>query len=173
MKELLIKYSPDDIKDTVCRLAEEISTFYDRKDLLVIAILKGSFIFLADLVRNLNIPAEIEFISLSSYREGIESSGTVRLNMEPLMPLAGRDILLVEDIVDTGLTTRFAIDYLKNKKPGSINLCALLDKAARRRTEIEIKFLGYSIPDEFVVGYGLDCNEKYRSLPGLYVLGGK
>ena len=173
MEELNIKYSPDDIRDTVGRLAEEISNYYNQKDLLIIGILKGSFIFLADLVRNLKIPVEIDFLSLSSYRRGTTSSGNVSLNMEPWIPVAGRDILLVEDIVDTGLTTRFAIDYLKNRKPGSIHLCALIDKVARRQAEIEIQFLGYSIPDEFVVGYGLDCNEKYRSLPGLYVLGGK
>jgi len=136
----------------------------------LIGILKGSFVFMADLVRSLDFPLEVEFIKLSSYGRGRESSGKVRVVKSLTSPVKGRDVLVVEDIVDTGITLSFLLDYLKKKKPASLRLCALTDKPSRRQVPLTIDYLGFTVPDRFIVGYGIDWDEKFRYLPDICYL---
>jgi len=164
----LIKCS--EIEAAVSRLAAEINRDYDHKELTVIGILCGSFIFMADLVRKLQMPLEIDFIGLSSYGDARESSGKIEVTKCPGCQLKGRHLLIVEDISDTGLTSTFIRDYLKSYSPASVRLCALLDKPARHRLPVKIDYLGLSVPDEFLVGYGLDCAGKYRNLPDIHIV---
>jgi hypoxanthine phosphoribosyltransferase len=165
-----ILLSRAEIASAVDRLAAEISRDYSVKNPLFIGILKGSFIFLADLVRTLDFPLELDFIRLSSYGSGRESSGAVRVVQGLRSGVKGRHVLVIEDIVDTGITVAYLLDYLKKKRPASVRLCALLDKPSRRRVPVEIDYLGNTVPDKFLVGYGLDCDEKYRNLPDICVL---
>jgi hypoxanthine phosphoribosyltransferase len=158
------------ITSAVARLAAQISRDYRLKNPLLIGILKGSFIFLADLVRQLDFPLEIDFIRLSSYGRGTQTSGSVRVVQGLRSIVQGRHVLVVEDIVDTGITVAFLLDYLKKKKPASVALCALLDKPSRRRVPVAIDYLGITVPDKFLIGYGLDCDEKYRNLPDVCAL---
>jgi hypoxanthine phosphoribosyltransferase len=162
--------SRDDIALTVKKLAAEITRDYRDKYPLLIGILKGSFIFMADLVRRLDFPLEVDFIRLSSYGQGTESTGKVEVVQGLRSPVKDRNILVIEDIIDTGLTTTFLMDYLKEKKPASLKLCALTDKPTGHTIQIDIGYLGMTVPDEFVVGYGLDCNEQYRNLPDICIL---
>jgi len=155
---------------TVRRLAAEIKKDYQSQDILLIGVLKGAFVFLADLIRLLDLPLEVDFIGLSSYARGRESSGKIQVTQPASCPIKGRDVLVIEDIVDTGLTTAFLLDYLSRQKPASLRLCTLLDKPSRRRVPVTIDYLGFSVPDKFVVGYGLDCGEKYRNLPDICFL---
>lgn len=149
----------------VAELAERISTDCAGRELLVIGVLKGSWIFLADLVRRLTIPVMVDFIGVSSYGAGDRSSGRVRVVHKPGCPVEGRDLLLVEDILDSGRTMRTLLDELKQRDPASLRLCALLDKPDRREVEVRADYVGFRIPDQFVVGYGLDYAERYRNLP--------
>ena len=125
---------------------------------------------MADLIRQLDLPLELEFVRLSSYGTARESSGKVRVIQGVKMPVKGRDVLVVEDIVDTGITISFLLDYLKRKKPASLKLCVLTDKPSRRRVPVSIDYRGFTMPDKFIVGYGLDCDEKFRNLPHIYTL---
>ncbi len=159
--------SNQEIKATVNRLAGEISKDYWDKHPLLIAVLKGSFVFLADLIRCLDLPLEVEFVRLSSYGSGKESSGRVKMVQCPNIEVKGRHVLVVEDIVDTGLTTGFLLDYLHQKEPSSIKVCALTSKPLRRQLPLTIDYLGFTVPDKFIVGYGIDCDEKYRNLPDI------
>jgi hypoxanthine phosphoribosyltransferase len=159
-----------EIAPAVARLALEISRDYRDKEPLFIGILKGSFVFMADLVRTLDFPLEMDFVSLSSYGRGTQSSGNVRVEQGLRSGVRDRHILVVEDIIDTGITVAFLLDYLKKKRPASLKLCALLDKPSRRRVLVTIDYLGITVPDKFLVGYGLDFNEKYRNLPDICVL---
>ncbi len=152
------------LEQAVARIATEISRDYGDKSPILVAILKGSFIFLADLVRRLNIPAEIEFVRLSSYGAGTVSSGKVAMVQGLNRSVAGRHVV-VEDIVDTGLTVALFLDHIRQSGPASLKLCSLLDKPSRRKTQVTIDYLGFSVPDRFVVGYGTDCGEKFRCLP--------
>jgi len=154
----------------VRKLAAEIREDYQGKRLLLIGVLKGSFMFLADLVRLLNIPLEIDFVWLSSYGRGRESSGRIKLVQPLRCQVKDRDVLVVEDIVDSGVTSAFLLDYLSKKKPASVRLCALTDKPSRRRVPVKIDYLGFTVPDRFLVGYGLDWNEKFRYLADICVL---
>jgi len=163
--QLKILISHEEIAEAVNRLACEIERDYRGKQPLLIGVLKGSFVFMADLIRQLDLPLELDFVRLASYGAGRESSGKVRVVGRPQMPIDNRDVLVVEDIVDTGITTSFLLDYLKKKKPASLKLCALTDKPSRRRVTVPIHYLGFTVPNRFVVGYGLDCDEKYRNLP--------
>ncbi|MFC1875376.1 hypoxanthine phosphoribosyltransferase [Chloroflexota bacterium] len=157
----------EEIAATVSRLAAEISRGYrDRRPVLV-AVLKGAFIFLADLVRLLDFPLEVDFIRLSSYGRGKESSGKVRVVHGLGTEVEGRHVLVVEDIVDTGLTVSFLLDYLKKKGVASVRLCSLTDKPSRREVPVGIDYLGFTVPDRFLVGYGLDWDEKFRYLPDI------
>jgi len=160
----------EQIAATVGRLAAEIRRDYRDKNPLLIAVLKGSFMFLADLVRRLDFPLEIEFVRISSYGGGTESSGAVKMAPGALPKIKGRHLLVVEDIIDTGLTAAFLLDYLGRKKPASLKLCSLTDKVGRRRVLINIDYRGLAVPDKFIVGYGIDRNEKYRHLPDIYAL---
>ncbi len=160
-----------EIGDAIRRLAAEIRDDYRGKHLLLIGILKGSFMFMADLIRELDLPLEIEFLRLSSYLSGRESSGRVAVAQGGLgRPIKDRDVLVVEDIVDTGLTLSFLLQRLHRAEPSSLKVCALLDKPSRRQVPVPIEYLGFSIPDVFVVGYGLDFDEKFRYLPDLCVM---
>lgn len=161
----LIKH--EDISRAVDRLAEDIRKDYQNKHPLLIGILKGSFVFMADLIRKIDIPLEIDFIGLSSYGRGTESSGKIKVSSRLARPVRGRHVIIVEDIIDTGLTTRHFIEYLNKKKPASIKLCALTDKPSRRKVNVKIDYLGFDVPDKFIVGYGIDWDEKYRYLPDI------
>jgi len=164
-------FTSEEIRDTIERLAHEIKGDYQGKNPLLLGVLKGSFMFMADLIRNLDMPLEVEFVALSSYGRGRkESSGKVKMVRGLRTPIKGRDILVIEDIVDTGITLSFLLKYLHLKKPASLKVCALFDKAPRRQVIVSIDYLGFSIPDAFVVGYGLDYDEQFRHLPGLYYL---
>jgi len=151
-------------------LASEITRDYQNKHPVLIGILKGVFVFMSDLVRDLDFPLEIEFVRLSSYGSGQQTTGKVKVVQGLSCPIRNRDVLVVEDIVDTGITIAFLMAYLKKKRPASLKLCALTDKPSRRQVPVNIDYLGFSVPDKFLVGYGLDFNEKYRNLPDICVL---
>jgi hypoxanthine phosphoribosyltransferase len=168
--QLKILISRDEIANAVGRLASEIERDYQGKQPLLIGVLKGAFVFMADLIRQLNLPLELEFVRLSSYGAAKESSGRVRVVQELKTPIKGRDILVIEDIVDTGTTISFLLDYLIKKKPASLKLCVLTDKPSRRRVPVSIDYLGFTVPDKFVVGYGLDFDERFRYLPEIYAI---
>ena len=168
MKVVLI--SRQEIETTVSRLAAELNRDYQHKYPILLGILKGSFIFMADLCRLLNFPLELEFIRLSSYGSGRESSGRIKAGHGLQIPVRGRDVLVIEDIVDTGRTTTFLLGYLRRRKPASLRLCALTDKPSRRQVPVTIDYLGFTVPDKFLVGYGLDWNEKFRNFPDIYTL---
>ena len=165
-----ILFGRQQIEATVKKLAAEISKDYQGKSPLLVGILKGSFMFMADLIRLLDFPLEVEFIRLSSYGRGKESSGKVKVVQGLQSQVKGKDILVIEDIVDTGLTIAFLLDYLRKKKPASLKLCALTDKPSLRQTPVTIDYLGFTVPDKFLVGYGLDWDEKFRNLPDICVL---
>ena len=167
---LQILFPETEIAATVGRLASEISRDYRKKTPLFIAILKGSFIFLADLIRQLDFPMELDFIIACSYGKGTATSGEVKILHEPRISAKGRHVVVIEDIADTGLTTAAVVEYLKKQKPASLKLCVLLDKQERRLLPVKIDYLGLTVPNKFLVGYGLDCDEKYRNLPDVYVL---
>ncbi len=160
----------EEIANKVVELATELRKDYRGKNPLLIGILKGSFVFMSDLIRAMNIPAEVDFVRLASYGTGKDSSGKIKLIKDVETPIKGRHVLVVEDIVDRGLTVRFLLDYLSFRKPASLKLCTLFDKPARRKVEVPIDYVGFTVRDAFVVGYGLDFDEKFRYLPDLSVL---
>ncbi len=165
MVETRVLISEQKVMEKVAELAGILKEEYRDKHPLIIGILKGSFVFMADLIRMMGIPVEIEFVGLSSYGKGAtESAGKVKVVQGLKTPVKGRHVLVIEDIVDTGLTIRFLLDNLKKKKPASLKLCALLDKPSRRKIDVPIDYLGFSIPNVFVVGYGIDWDERFRYL---------
>ena len=168
--QLKILISRDEIANAVDRLASEIKRDYQGKQPLLIGVLKGAFVFMADLMRQLDLPLELEFVRLSSYGAARESSGRVRVVQGLKTPIKGRDVLVIEDIVDTGITISFLLNYLRKKKPASLKLCVLTDKPSRRRVPVSIDYLGFTVPDKFVVGYGIDFAEKFRYLPEICVI---
>jgi hypoxanthine phosphoribosyltransferase len=168
--QLKILISRDEIAKAVERLACEINQDYQGKHPLLIGVLKGSFVFMADLIRQLDLPLELDFVKLSSYGSARESSGKVRVVQELETPIEGRDVLVIEDIVDTGITTSFLLEYLRKKGLASLKLCALTDKPPRHKVPVSIDYLGFTLPDRFIVGYGLDCDEKFRNLPDIYAI---
>ena len=157
--------SEEEIQNKVGELADCISKDYAKSKLLMIGILKGAWIFMADLVRKLTIPVECDFLRASSYGSGTETSGKVRVTLGSSTNIEGKDVLLVEDIVDTGLTLSKIVKALAHYNPKTIKICSLLDKPARHQTNINIDYLGFTVPNKFVVGYGLDYDEKFRYLP--------
>ena len=165
-----ILFTREEIEATVNKLADEIRRDYHAKHPVLIGVLKGSFMFMADLIRHLDFPLEVEFIRLSSYGRGRESSGKIKVVQGLRSPIKSRDVLVIEDIVDTGLTISFLLDYLNKKKPASLKLCALTDKPSRRQVPVTIDYLGLTVPNKFIVGYGLDWDEKFRNLPDICVL---
>lgn len=162
-----ILYTRDEIEAAVARLAAEIRRDYQSKHPVLIGILKGSFVFMADLIRLLDFPLEVEFIGLSSYGRGTVSSGKVKVVQGLTSSIKGREVVVIEDIVDTGFTTVFLLDYLRRMKPASLKLCALTDKPSRRQVPVAIDYLGFTVPDKFIVGYGIDWDEKFRYLPDI------
>ena len=167
---LKILFTRQEIEAAVKRLAAEIGRDYGGKHPILLGILKGSFMFMADLIRQLDFPLEVEFIRLSSYGKEKESSGKVKIVGGLRSSISGRDVLVVEDIVDTGLTITFLLNYLRKKKPASLKLCSLTDKPSRRQIPVTIDYLGFTVPDKFLVGYGLDWDEKFRNLPDICTL---
>jgi len=170
MKEekLVLLYSKEEIARKVTDLANQISKDYDGKEVILICILKGAFIFLADLIRNLRIPLKIDFVRLASYGSQTRSSGDINITKDIELSIEGKDVVVVEDIVDTGLTTSYIIERLKRKKPNSLRLCALIDKRERREINIEADYVGFIVEEGFIVGYGIDFDERYRHLPEIY-----
>lgn len=162
--------SREQIAEKVALLGQQISGDYRGKDLIVVGILKGAVVFLSDLIREISIPLYIDFMAVSSYGSSTESSGVVRILNDLDMSIEGMHVLIVEDIVDTGLTLKYLVENLKNRKAASVKVCTLLEKPARRKVKVDLDYNGFVIPDEFAVGYGLDYNNKYRNLPGIYVL---
>jgi hypoxanthine phosphoribosyltransferase len=164
--------SQEELCQTVNRLAQTLDRGYAGQSPIAVGILKGSFVFLADLVRKMQTPIRcIEFIRLSSYGSSTMSSGEASISMGLSQDLVkGQNVLLLEDIVDTGITTKTAIDYLQAYRPASLKLCALLDKPARRQVPVTIDYLGLTVPDRFIVGYGIDFDQQYRQLPAIYAL---
>ena len=171
MEKLKVLLGRQQIEAKIGELAAAIERDYRDKNPLLVGVLKGSFIFLADLVRALSLPLEIEFVRLSSYI-GRDTSGRVEVVQDVRTSIEGRHVLVVEDIVDTGLSLNFLLEHLRRKNPASLKLCVLLDKPSRRRVSLSIDYLGFTIPDRFVVGYGLDYDEKFRHLPDICYLEG-
>ncbi len=170
LHNITLLVSRGDIALAVSRLAARINEDYRGRQLVVVGILKGSFIFMADLVRQLEIPVEVDFITVSSYGSGTESCRTVSLCHDLATDVTGRDVLVIEDIVDTGHTVCYIVEHLVAHGASSVRLCALADKPSRRERDIRIDYLGFTVPDKFVVGYGLDFDNKFRYLPDIYTL---
>ncbi len=160
----------DQIARRLRELGRQISSDYRTSSPHLIAVLKGAWVFMADLVRQLEVDVTVDFLGIASYGSSSQSSGEVRITKDLEQSVAGRDVLLVEDIVDTGLTLRYLVDTLRARQPASLKVCALLDKPARRRVRISLDYYGFIIPNAFVVGYGLDYQERYRGLPYVGVL---
>ena len=170
---LHVLFDRHEIETAVRRLASEISKDYRNQNPLLLGVLRGSFMFMADLIRHLDFPLEVDFIGLSSYGSDTQSSGKIKVVKELETPVQERNVLVVEDIVDTGLTTAFLLQYLQRRKPASVKLCALTEKPSRREVPVNIDYLGLTVPDKFLVGYGLDANQKYRNLPDICYLEGE
>lgn len=168
LREILL--TEEEITAKVKELAERISEDHRGQGILVIGILKGAVIFLADLVRNITVPVSVDFMAVSSYGKASESSGVVQILKDLDQNIEGRNVIVVEDIVDTGLTLKYLLENLSTRKPASLKICTLLDKPSRRKTDVTPDYNGFTIPDEFVVGYGLDYAEKYRNLKNIGVL---
>ena len=168
VQEVLL--TEDQIQDRVTELGVELAHDYADRQPMLVSVLKGSIVFLADLMRATQIPLALDFLEVSSYGAETESSGVVRILKDLAQPIEGRDVVVVEDIIDTGLTLNYLLRYLHERSPASVRICCLLDKPARRLTDIDIEYRGFTIPDRFVVGYGLDFDERYRNLPYIGVL---
>ena len=158
------------IAQRVRELGAQISREYADRSLVLVCVLKGSFVFAADLARSIDAPLRVDFLGVRSYGEGTESSGVVQITQDLSRPIAGEDVLLVEDIVDTGLTIAHLMDLFRTRQPRSVRVCSLLHKPARARVEVKIDYLGFTIEDKFVVGYGLDFAERHRNLPYIGVV---
>ncbi len=169
-EELKPLFSRKEIAQKVAWLASEISADYADKKLLLIGVLKGAFVFLADLIRHMTIPVEIDFVRIASYGSQKESLGEIKVTKELETSLEGKDVLIIEDIVDTGLSLKFLVDHISTKNPSSLKICALIDKKSRREVEIQVDYVGFDIEKGFVVGYGIDFDEKYRYLPEISVV---
>jgi hypoxanthine phosphoribosyltransferase len=165
-----ILFSREEIRQRVRELARQISSDYEGRELIIIGVLKGAFIFMADLIREISIPCTVDFARLASYGAGSDSSGKVVMTKDIETSIKGRDILIVEDILDTGLTLQYFAEWLRERNPRSMKICVLLDKRKRRKVTFEADYVGFTIEDGFVVGYGLDFNEKFRFSPDIYVV---
>jgi hypoxanthine phosphoribosyltransferase len=160
----------DAVAARVAELGAEVSEDYAGRDLLLVGVLKGAVFFMADLMRQLTIPCEVDFMAISSYGASTDSSGVVRILKDLDINIEGRDVLVVEDIIDSGLTLSYLIRNLESRNPASLEVCALLTKPARREIDVRVRYTGFEIPNEFVIGYGLDFGERYRNLPYVAVL---
>jgi len=168
VEEILL--DAETVAGRVAELGAQLSADYAGRDPVLVSVLKGALVFLADLMRAMDLPTSIDLMEVSSYGAATESSGQVRILKDLSKPIEGRDVIVVEDIIDTGLTLNYLLGYLADRQPASISICCLLDKPARRLAEIPIDYIGFTIPDRFVIGYGLDYNERYRNLPYIGVL---
>jgi hypoxanthine phosphoribosyltransferase len=158
------------LRSRVAELGEEISAAYEGKDLLLIGVLKGAVFFMADLMRHLTVPCEVDFMAISSYGAATDSSGVVRILKDLDINIEGRNVLVVEDIIDSGLTLSYLMRNLESREPASLEVCALLTKPGRREIDVPVRWIGFEIPNRFVIGYGLDFAERYRNLPYVGVL---
>jgi hypoxanthine phosphoribosyltransferase len=168
VEEILL--TEEQIQGRVAELGRQLAADYEGRFPVLVSVLKGSIVFLADLVRSTPVPLSIDLMELSSYGASTESSGQVRILKDLSGPIEGRDVIVVEDIIDTGLTLNYLLKYLHDRGPASVRICCLLDKPARRLADIEIDYRGFTIADRFVIGYGLDYDERYRNLPYVGVL---
>jgi len=168
VEEILL--SEEQLRQRIAELGAQLAVDYAGRTPILVSVLKGSIIFLADLIRSTPIPLSLDLMEVSSYGSGTETSGQVRILKDLSSSIEGRDVVVVEDIIDTGLTLNYLLRYLGERHPSSIRICCLLDKPARRLADIEIAYRGFTIPDRFVVGYGLDYDERYRNLPFVGVL---
>jgi hypoxanthine phosphoribosyltransferase len=168
--EILVQ--ADELQHRIKEMAADVSRDYKGRDLLLIGVLKGAVFFLADLMRHLDIPCEVDFMAVSSYGSSTDSSGVVRILKDLDAPLEGRNVLIVEDIVDSGLTLQYLMRTLEARNPASIEVCALLTKPERRKVDTPARYVGFEIPDKFAIGYGLDYAERYRNLPYVATLTG-
>jgi hypoxanthine phosphoribosyltransferase len=160
----------DRLQERIAELGEEISADYAGRDLLLVGVLKGAVFFMADLMRRLTVPCEIDFMAISSYGESTDSSGVVRILKDLDLSIEGRHVLVVEDIIDSGLTLSYLVRNLQAREPASLAVCALLTKPGRREIDVDVRYVGFEIPNRFVIGYGLDFAERYRNLPYVAVL---
>jgi len=165
-----ILFSRDEIQKRVRETASQISQDYAGRELVVIGILKGAFVFMADLVREISVPCKVDFVRVASYGASSESSGKVVMTKDIETSIKGRDILIVEDIIDSGLTLQYLVNWLKERSPHSLKICVFLDKRKRRKVSFEANYVGFTIDDGFVVGYGLDFDEQFRFLPDVYII---
>lgn len=168
IKEVL--YSEDELRDKIRQMGAKISKDYSGKELILIGVLKGSVIFMSDLLKEITIPCKMDFMAVSSYGSSTETSGVVRILKDLDFEIQGKDVLIVEDIIDSGVTLKYLMKYLSARKPSSLEVICLLNKPDRRKVNIDVKYLGYDVPDHFLVGYGLDFAEKYRNLPFVGIL---
>jgi len=168
-----ILVQPDELAHRVKELAREVSRDYEGRDLLLIGVLKGAVFFLSDLMRHLEVDCELDFMAVSSYGSSTDSSGIVRILKDLDAPIEGRDVLIVEDIVDSGLTLSYLFRMLRARNPASLEVCALLTKPERREVDLPIRYVGFEIPNRFAIGYGLDHAERFRNLPFVAVLAGE
>lgn len=164
-EQVEVLLSEQEVDDRIRKMGEQISKDYAGKNLHIICILKGASFFMCELAKRITVPVSIDFMSLSSYGSDTESSGVIKIKKDIEEPLEGRHVLVVEDIVDTGRTLKYLVELLSDRGAADVKLCALLDKPERREVDIEADYIGFSIPDEFVVGYGLDYDQRYRNLP--------
>jgi hypoxanthine phosphoribosyltransferase len=162
--------SEEDLQARITEIAAEVSADYEGRELLVIGVLKGAVFFIADLVRRISVPCELDFMAVSSYGSSTHSSGVVRILKDLDIPIAGRHVLVVEDVIDSGLTLSYLMKNLASRQPASLEICTLLTKPGHRRLNIPIRYIGFDLPDSFVIGYGLDYAERYRNLPFIAVL---
>lgn len=167
---LKVLITAEEIDNIVSEIAAEINKDYKGKKLLLVGLLKGSIVFMSDLMRKINLPCEIDFMVASSYGNSTKSSGNVKIIKDLSVDISGYDVLVVEDVIDSGSTLSCIMNLLKSRSPESLKLCALFDKPDKRVKEVDVDYIGTRLPDEFVVGYGLDYAEKYRNLPNLCVL---
>jgi hypoxanthine phosphoribosyltransferase len=165
-----ILYNEETLNAKVKELGQAITKDYQGKAPFLIGVLKGCFVFMADIARAIDLPCDIDFMAVSSYGGGTSSTGAVNITKDLSRDIEGRDVLIIEDILDSGITLSYLKSYLNNRRPASIKICTLLDKPARRASDIRADYIGFTCPDEFVVGYGLDYAEKYRNLPFIGVL---
>ena len=170
-KQAKVLFSKEKLDERIKVLGAEITRDYKGKDLVVVGILKGSFIFMADLVRAIDLPLQVDFLGLSSYGDETSTSGVVKITNDLSKPIDHKHVLIVEDIIDTGLTMQYLLEFLKTRSPSSVKICALLEKPDNAKTKIDIAYKGFTIPNEFVVGYGLDYAGLYRNLAYIGVLG--
>lgn len=171
-ERIKVMFSEEEVAKKIKELGHKISEDYAGKELHLICVLKGSVFFVCELAKNITIPVTIDFMSVSSYGDGTSSTGVVKIAKDLDEALEGKEVLVVEDIVDTGRTLSYLLEILEKRKPGSMKLCTLLDKPSRRVVDVNVDYTGFQIPDEFVVGYGLDYAQKYRNLPYIGVVEG-